>query len=253
MERTFVVRLVIAQGFTMAAARLANELWPDNSLMAAADTLRSHASHIRKAAAAVAGPAGKALLVTDRVRHGSAYRLDLAPERIDAVRMNRLQVLAARKRDSGWPEEAAADLEAALALWGGAPVADATEWEFGRAHIKRLTDVYREIVVALAEIRLDQGRSHQVIGHLGDLRDVRSSDVRVRELLVHALDRVGRVGEALDECGKAIEDFKRLGLPTTHLEEVYLAVLRGQLPRSGDASTHVPHSVHAVTPRMGGR
>jgi DNA-binding SARP family transcriptional activator len=232
MERTFIVRLVTAQGFALAASRLARELWPGDPRLAAANTLRSHAAHIRAAAETVAGAAGRLLLVTDRVKHGGAYRLDLAPGQVDAVQMEALQVSGMRKRHQPHREEdAATDLQAALSLWGGAPLADAADLEFGRTQVKRLTDIYRETVITLAQIRIDQGRAQEVVTYLENLANVRRGDIRARELWVRALHQSGREGEALEICRHAIEDCKELGIPTASVDRLYQQAVRGDLSR----------------------
>ena len=95
---------------TLSTDRVIDELWGARPPATATKTVQVHVSRLRKALAAPGEPDG-VLLTRD---HG--YELRLEPESLDAHRFERLAAQGARELAAGHPGNAAAALEAALAL-----------------------------------------------------------------------------------------------------------------------------------------
>src|SRR5271154_5151897 len=136
MERVVILALTCAKGHSLTAIKLARQLYGDDGRDGAARTTASHAAHIRAALRTAVGD--DAALVSDRVRGGGAYRLDIESDCIDAVRFERQVEVGRRQFRQGLNEAAAASLDAALSYWRGAPLSDAAGWSFAVAEITRL-------------------------------------------------------------------------------------------------------------------
>ena len=78
-ERLLLCRLAFAKGSSVPARQLVADLRDAGPRDAAADTLRSHVSHLRGGIARVAGELGTGLLTTERDAQGAVYRLNLDP------------------------------------------------------------------------------------------------------------------------------------------------------------------------------
>jgi DNA-binding SARP family transcriptional activator len=239
-ERVLLAALVTAPGFTLPASELTHRLSLVEPSIAARDTTRSHAAHIRDAAQALAGPRGRGILVTERVRRGGSYRLGIGPEHVDSFRFEQLADSGHRKLRAGLPQLAAAVFEEALALWGGDPLADTREFGFADREIARLTGIYRNCVVALAEIQSSQRRYRDVTGRLEELAGQLAVDLAVWELLAVSYYRDGRDGEAILTCKRAIEKFLDRGLATRRLDAILQAMLKGDFPRQEPQHLLVP-------------
>ena len=93
MLRALVATLVCADGYTLASAALERRLW-EVPAPSAADTLRTHISHVREAISRAAGSAdhllGQRLLITEKTPVGVSYRLRLSAEHVDMAGFERL-------------------------------------------------------------------------------------------------------------------------------------------------------------------
>lgn len=231
-ERLLLCRLAFAAGYSLPSRELAMEFADRGSPGTAADTLRKHVSNFRAAVRRAAGtePARR-LLSTEPTGHGTVYRLNLEPGRIDARQFTCLVEDGQRKLAEGLISEAAADFTSALALWQEEPLRDAAGWPFARTAVTRLEGQRRTARVGLAEIRLGAGRQREVIGDLLELTAAFPGDSQVWELLVRCLWRDGRDGDAADTCKRAIEAFHARGLDTAQLRSMQGVVLNGTLSR----------------------
>ena len=187
MERVVILALVCAKGYSLTALKLARQLYGDDRREGAARTTASHAAHIRKALRAVVGD--DQALVSETVRGGVAYRLDIVSECIDAVRFDRQVVAGCRQLQQGLHEEAAATLDAALSLWRGAPLSDAAGWPFASPEITRLQNLHRAALVTCMEARIAANRHWEVVGELEGMAAAHPEDGKVWQLLITSLYR----------------------------------------------------------------
>ena len=229
MERVLILALVCAKDHSLTALKLARQLYPEGRHDGAARTTASHAAHIRKALRAVVGH--DRALVSERVRGGVAYRLDIVADCIDAHRFERQVAAGCREFQLGLHEDAAATLDAAVSLWRGAPLSDAVGWPFASAEIGRLENLHWAAAITLMEARMALGRHREVIGELAGLAMARSEDGKIWQLLITSLYRSERDAEAGAACQDGIRAFRGLGLDTSRLEALQHDVLTGSLPR----------------------
>jgi DNA-binding SARP family transcriptional activator len=229
MERVMILALVCTKGYSLTAMKLARQLYGDDRREGAARTTTSHAAHIRQALRAVVG--NDRALVSETVRGGVAYRLDIASDCIDAVRFERQVVAGCRQFQQGLHEEAAATLDAALGLWRGAPLPDAAGWPFASPEIIRLQNLHRAALITGMEAHIAAGRAWEVVGELEGMAAARPDDGKVWHLLITSLYRGERDAEAAVACQDAIRAFHLWGLDTSRLEALQRDVLTGSLPR----------------------
>src|SRR6266508_2718559 len=143
-------------GAVVSSDRLVDLVWGDGAPATAATTLQSHVSHLRRVlgdkAAIAARPPG--------------YVLDAGDGVTDVQAAERLIRLAARSPD---PCQQLEQLQAAVALWRGRPLADLAglAWFDDQAH--RLEQLLAQARHALVETRLALGQHLQLIPELEDL------------------------------------------------------------------------------------
>jgi DNA-binding SARP family transcriptional activator len=229
MERVVILALVCAKGYSLTAMKLARQLYGDDWRDGAARTTRSHTAHIRKALRVVVGD--DRALVSETVRGGVAYRLDIVSESIDAVRFERQAVAGYRQFQQGLHQEAAATLDEALSLWHGAPLSDAAGWPFASAEIARLENLHRAAIIACMEARMAADRHWEVVGELRGMTVAHPDDGKIWQLLITSLYRSGRDADATAACQDAIRAFHQRGLDASRLEALQRDVLAGSLPR----------------------
>lgn len=133
-----------------------------------------------------------------RLSHQSgAYLLDIDPETTDYHRFRVLHAQARAVADSGDDTHALQLYQEASSLWRGEPLTGlSSEWA------DRTRRVIQDEGLACAYDRLDLelrlGRHAELIGELSDLVARRPLDDKPAELLMLALYRAGRKGEALE-------------------------------------------------------
>lgn len=148
------------------------------------------------------------------VRTPAGYRLDVDPEKVDAVRFSRLIA-----------KGAFAD---ALALWRGVPLAEFMEYEWARAEVTRLEELRATATEELMEARLAAGEHVALVPELE--RHIAATPLRerLRSQLMVALYRCGRTADAL----AAYRSFRgllndELGIdPSPTLRQLETAILR---------------------------
>lgn len=218
--RALLVRLALDVGQVVTLDAIGAAVWPDGGPAQPANAVQTLVSRLRRA-----------LPDATVVRSvASGYRLELAPETVDAVRFERLAAQGRRALAGGDPGTAARQLREALGLWRGEALAEIADTPYAAAAATRLT----ELRVAATEDRiaadLATGPPEHVVAELRQLATSYPLRERVRVLLVRALHAAGRPAEALAEY----ERFRRtlgdeLGAdPGPELREAHLRVLRGE-------------------------
>jgi DNA-binding SARP family transcriptional activator len=204
-ERAILARLLLDPGRTVPADALLEAAWDGVPREVAARSLAVRVANLR----AFLEPgrdrgAPSSLLVRD----GPGYRLEIAPEQVDAQRFERCLHAAA-----GLPAAAALDvLDGALALWRGTPFGDLADAEFARSEVRRLEDLRSQAEEARARALVELGRPLEAIGVL---RRLVSADPLREELvgtLMLALFAAGRQVEALAAYRELAGRLRELGL-----------------------------------------
>ena len=203
---------------------LIEALWPDDAPGDPANALQSLVSRLRRTL-------GDPTLV-EQVPGG--YRLNLAPDDVDAVRFARLAGQGRAQLGAGSIVEAAATLREALALWRGEPLPDdeSLEAEAVRARLADLqlqawADRIEADLTAVREGGTDLG---EVVAELEALVAEHPLREDLAALRMRALVAVGRPAEALAAYEKTrayLAD--SLGSdPSPALQQAHLAILRLQ-------------------------
>ena len=215
--RALLALLLLHPNEVVAADRLIDELWGEDSPERAAAALRVNVSRLRKALP-------QDVLTT----RSPGYVVRVEPDELDLHRFERLVDEARSLLARGLTADASERLRDALSLWRGPALADFAYESFAQAAIARL----EEIRLAAVELRIDAdlalGRHDELVGELEALVAEHPLRERLRMYLMTALYRSGRQAEALD----AYKDARRalvdgLGIdPSPALQELERAILR---------------------------
>jgi predicted ATPase/DNA-binding SARP family transcriptional activator len=224
--RGLIVRLALAGGRAVDPGLLAEALWPEQRPADPANALQSLVSRLRK----LLGAAGTVVQVE------GGYRLDVAPDEVDALRFERLAADGRDRLRSGRGEAASSLLAEAVGLWEAAAATAAGAGEpaaiaaVAPAVATRLVRAATEAVADLAEAELALGAADAASARLTTLLAEHPADERVAALLMDALAAQGRQAEALavfERVREALAD--ELGAdPGAALRERHLRMLRSE-------------------------
>jgi predicted ATPase/DNA-binding SARP family transcriptional activator len=232
--RALLILLALDAGRVVSAHSLIGRLWPDDQPADAGNALQSLVSRLR-AALRQAG-------VDDGLLESSpaGYRLAVAPEMVDAVAFEARARAGARALAGGDAATAADLLREALSAWRGPALADVADEEFAAAPAARLEELRSTAALDRIEADLALGEASGLIGELRAMTTADPLAERPRALLMRALAAAGRQADALAVYARGRELLAdRLGVdPSPGLEEVYLAILRQEVPLQ-------PHAVAA--------
>jgi predicted ATPase/DNA-binding SARP family transcriptional activator len=192
--RTVLAVLLAARGRPVTVGRLLDALWPEGAPPTATATLQMHVSALRK-------------VVGDRVHSASGgYRLDLAGAGFDAAEF-----------------EAQPDLE----LWRGDAYEGVSAGPTVAADAARLTELRLAARHDWAQLTLADGHPAAATTELAGWVAERPADEKLVRLLMLALYRSGRPGDALAAYDKAAAALAELDArPGPELEALAAAVRR---------------------------
>ena len=226
---------------------LVDGLWGPRPPASATGVLQTYVSTWRKALDDAGDPGPERIQTV-----GGAYRLRLSEDECDLLLFRRLVDEGRRAIAEGAPSTARVPLERALALWRGPALADLAGQPFHAEAGAPLEDRRLQAVELWAEALLRTAPAADltpVITALEDLRREQPWRERVSELLVWALARQGRQGEALAMFAatrRALAD--ELGIdPGPALTSMHERVLR-QDPDLLDAVAEPPAPNRMVAP-----
>ena len=184
--RTLVALLTARVGQPLSTEALIDALWGERAPEAAANTLQSYVSRLRKAL-------GQSMIVST----GTGYQLDVADTAVDARRFESL-VADARAVLQTDAAKSAALLDEALGLWRGHPFEDdAAAGDELRPEVTRLEELRLQAIEDGIEAALALGRHEAVIGDIEAQLIDHPWRERLWGQLMTALYRSGRQGEAL--------------------------------------------------------
>src|SRR3954451_21745661 len=245
--RSVLALLLLHANQAVTRDLIVDELWGETPPATAPKVLQNCISALRKEL-----PAGADSLRTI----GTSYALQLAPDELDRNVFEQRVAKARAAFAAGDAEDAAAELEAALALWRGAPLSDFSYEHFAQEEIVRLEELHISAVEDRIDAELACGRSDELVAELEALVAKHPLRERLRRQLMLALYRTGRQAEALAAYRNARQVLLGdLGIePTRALQDLEKAILE-QDP-SLDAERHRPARAaaagrHAATPVVG--
>lgn len=237
-QRLVLALLVIAAGRAVSAERLVDEIWGDDEPTTGTGPLRTYIWQLRRLlepgtepapAATGRGEEGEADTATGvLVSRSGSYLLDIDRQQIDAVRFEQLFTDSRAAAASGRPGLALARLNEALALWRGPAFGDLGTEAAVQPEAVRLEQLRVGARELRAEMLLATGQHLQVADELGGLARVHPERERLWAMLMTALYRSGRQGDALrcfqEARSTLIED---MGLePGPELRGLEEAILR---------------------------
>ncbi len=224
--RALITRLALDAPAVVSTDALVSAVWPGDPPADPINALQSLISRVRKAT-------GEATVV-QQVPGG--YRLAVDRTDVDAALFEELMVAGRRELRAGELAQARTTFSRALAMWRGTALADAGDASYAVAPATRLTELQREARADLIEAELGLGRAVDVLTDVEALAVANPLRERFTALLIRALVATGRTAEALAAYQRLREQLAdELGVdPGAELQELHLAVLRGETP-SGDA------------------
>jgi DNA-binding SARP family transcriptional activator/tetratricopeptide (TPR) repeat protein len=184
-ERLILAVLLLETGRFVALDRLTDLLWDGAAPEGARAAVYTAVARLRRQF----GPYGLKLLT-----RGEGYQVDVAPECVDAHRFARMVTDA---RASKEPDETAALLTEALALWRGPLLADTASDRIRERLGARLHELRLVVIEGRADANLDSGRPDEVVADLSAEVDAHPTRELLTELLMTALYRTGRQADAL--------------------------------------------------------
>jgi DNA-binding SARP family transcriptional activator/ABC-type branched-subunit amino acid transport system substrate-binding protein len=188
-QRLVLAYLLLEANRVVPTDRLIDRIWGDEPPEAARSALFAYVSRLKK------------LLGPTRIQaRPPGYVLLSAPEALDALRF--ADLLDAARREAS-PVLRVALLADALALWRGDPLSDLADHGSLQAAISRLEELHLAALEEYADAQLEAGKHVEAVPGLESL--VRDHPLRERPwvLLMLALYRSGRQGDALTSFHRA--------------------------------------------------
>ena len=220
-QRAVLAALLLDAGRVVPVGELAEVLWGSAPPASARVSVQNYVRRLRQALE----PAGPDLIST---RPGG-YVITVAAGELDVTRFETLARSAREAaRAASWAD-AAGRARSALALWRGEPLADIGSDLLTRREVPRLSELRLQALEARIEADLQLGRPAEVAAELQSLTASHPLRERLHALLMLALYRDGRQGEALAAYREARRVLAReLGTePGTGLRELHQRMLAG--------------------------
>ncbi|MFJ1592688.1 AfsR/SARP family transcriptional regulator [Kitasatospora albolonga] len=181
--RALLTVLALRPGRTVPAGALVDEVWDGDPPADAPGALQALVGRLRRALGRSA---------VESVEGG--YRLAAAPDAVDLHRFERLAGEGSRALERGEADRALTVLDEALALWGGAPLADLPDRTAPASRLEsRRLGARRARLEALRVL----GRADEALWELTALCAAHPLDEPLQALRVRALRDAGRTAEAL--------------------------------------------------------
>lgn len=166
--------------------RVIESVWPGRAGPERVGSVQSHVSRLR-------GVLGASVIV----HRAQGYLLRTGPDDLDADRFGRAVDEGTRLCLAGEPAAGRDVLADALALWRGDAFEDFRYDDWAQPDIRRLTELRWEAVQARLDAELRMGRHAGLVSELEVLVDDQPGRERLCALLMLALYRCGRQGDAL--------------------------------------------------------
>jgi DNA-binding SARP family transcriptional activator/WD40 repeat protein len=199
-ERLLLAVLAADSPGVVSTDRIVETLWNGDRPASARSSLQVHLVHLRSALEPERprGSTGRYIL-----RRGTGYSLAADRADVDALHFTDLAARGRALLAAGDAAEAAGVLSAALDLWRGEPYGDWPDADFADTERRRLAEVRTGAVTALLEARLGLGENAEVMPELQRLLAGDPLQEDWWRLLVLALYRSGRQGDALAAAQRA--------------------------------------------------
>ncbi len=233
--RTLVGLLALRAPDVVSRETLIEGVWDGTPPANAAKTLRAHVAYLRRSL--TAGGIGE--LVGTRA---PGYVLAAPPRCVDVHRFEYLVGKGRAASAVGAGELAVEHLRTALGLWRGDVLAGCAAGEWVRAEVTRLHEVRLNANEELISAELTLGRHARVVAELESLVARYPLRERLWELLMRALYRAGRQGDALQAYRRARARLvTEIGVePGPELQRLEAVILAGAPEPTGSVPPHWP-------------
>ena len=188
-QRALLAALLLNANRVVSLDELAETLWGSHPPPSARVTLQNYVKRLRQTLA----DADRARIST----HSCGYLISVDTAELDVTQFMALRQTAREFADRGSWDRAAADLGAALSLWRGEPLADVASELLELREVPRLAEMRLQALESRIDADLHLGHHAEVIAELRHLAHVHPLRERLHGLLMLALYRDGRQGEAL--------------------------------------------------------
>jgi DNA-binding SARP family transcriptional activator/Tfp pilus assembly protein PilF len=214
-RRAVLAALALRPGEVVSTDLLIDVVWGDGAPAAAATTLQSHVSRLRRL---LGGP-------TAILARPPGYVLNIGAQATDVQAAEGLIGRGMRSRD---PEDRETSLRAAVALWRGRPLADLTGLAPFDDHAQRLEHLLLQARHALIDTRLMLGQHAELIPELETLCREHPLHEQIHRQLMIALYRTGRQSDALATYQRLRRTLdEEIGIePSQPLRDLETAILR---------------------------
>jgi DNA-binding SARP family transcriptional activator len=212
-QRALLALLLLERGRAVSTDRLIDAIWSGRAPATAQKSIQVYVSGLRKA------------LGDDRiVTRGRGYELVVQPGEVDVDVFDDL----VRDARTAAPEVVATRLRDALALVRGQPLAGLALEPWAAPEVARLEDRVLAATEARMEAELALGRHAELVPELEALVEQHPYREHLLELLMLALYRSGRQGDALEAYRRgAVRLREELGLePSRPLQQLEASILR---------------------------
>jgi len=221
--RLVLAALVVRANEVVSTDRLFEVLWGAQPPASAANTLQTYVAHLR---GAVEPDRARRTVGQVLVTRQPGYMLAIEPDRIDAVRFERLAEQGRRELATA-PADAARTLRTALRLWRGEALTDFTFEPFAQADITRLSERRLSALEDRIGADLSLGEHSGLAGELAQLVSEHPLRERLAGQFMVALYRSGRQADALRAYRRLRETLvEQLGIePNPTLARLQQAIL----------------------------
>lgn len=215
--RTLLAVLLVHRGNVVSARHLADELWGDHRADRSLATVRAHVRDLRALFDA------DLRLVTVR---GTGYRLDVAPDQVDADRFVELAQRGMDLMARLEHERGAAVLSEGLRLWRGPPLPELSDSPAALDVVARLEQLRQRARISWVTAEVALGRTEDVVDELGRLVHESPTHERLRYWFALATYHTAGVMKAAHACQDGIAYLATHGVDVAELRKLQQQILR---------------------------
>ena len=248
LQRALLAILVVEAGHVVPVDRLIDLLWRDEPPGAATASVQAYISQLRRVLEPDRAPRTPARVL---VTQDPGYVLRVADDQVDALRFQALARQAHNDLAGRQPAAAAAQLEAAFALWHGDPLAEFADEPWAVPAAARLTEAHDLAAEDRIGAWLALGRHAEAVAELEAMVEARPLRERRWGQLIVAAYRCGQQADALrayQRCRTILAE--ELGLePGPELRRLEAAVLAQDPSLDWQPAAAPPAPEPAAVPR----